>query len=186
LWKVGATRHDTEVIEPKKVCAESGGNEMSLADWASVASIIQALVAIGALVAAFVGARIAWMQIKRSEMENRKWKTLDICAQYELNHDLSEAANYLRKFYFDGSQKDLDATKAAAKLVLNYLDGIAIGVEQGLYIEALAKDHLRAIVRGHVRGIFGSGRTILNEDDFEKIIAMNSKWTANETFYKAA
>jgi hypothetical protein len=34
--------------------------------------------------------------------------------------------------------------------MLNYLDGVAIGICQGLYHEGLARDHLQSIVNVHV------------------------------------
>jgi hypothetical protein len=64
------------------------------------------------------------------------------------------------------------------------MDGIATGVAQGLYIEDLAKDHLRSIVGTHVREAFGRGRLLCNEEDFEQIIAMSAKWAVNEPYYK--
>jgi hypothetical protein len=65
---------------------------MSLHDWADRATILQAIVACLATVVAFIGAFIAWRQIKAAAEENRrqiaaqaeenrKWKTLEICAQ---------------------------------------------------------------------------------------------------------
>jgi hypothetical protein len=160
---------------------------MTLEDWSYVATIAQTVVAVIALIAAFVAASIAWEQIKSAESENRKWKTLDICAQYELNPDLMRAAVLLRDFYNVKGGTTLDPAQIfkAARVVMNYLDGIAIGVAQGLYIEDLAKDHLKSIVRAHVQGIFGGGRQILSEEDFEKLIAMNAKWSKNECYYKA-
>jgi len=42
-------------------------------------------------------------------------------------------------------------------VVLNFLDAIAIGIEQGLYIEGLAWDHLDTIVKRHVKRLIDSG-----------------------------
>ena len=91
-------------------------------------------------------------QIEAQREENRKWKTLEICAQYEFSEMVSVAAGKVQAA-FDGDK--LTDEKCAeiyrdAKIVLNYLDGIAIGVRQGLYIEDLAKDHLKQIVKFHV------------------------------------
>jgi hypothetical protein len=41
----------------------------------------------------------------------------------------------------------------SAIVILNYLDGIAIGVHQGLYVEELARDHLKDIVCTRVRNL---------------------------------
>jgi hypothetical protein len=146
----------------------------------AVLAIVQAILATCA-------AAFAYVQIQSAKTENRKWKTLDICAEYEFNAEIAAAVARLRKFYALGAKGDDDPeeTVNAAKVILNYLDGIAIGVVQGLYIEDLAKDHLRSIVRTHIRELFGKGRQVVNEDDFDNLIAMNAKWAANEPFYKA-
>ena len=73
-----------------------------------------------------------------------------------------------------------------AIIVLNFLDGIAIGVGQGLYIEELAKDHLKTIVNSHVQNLLVSecARSLdLDKKDFQFLDAMNRKWRNDIPYY---
>jgi len=64
-------------------------------------------------------------------------------------------------------------------VVLNFLDAIAIGIDQGLYIENLAWDHLDAIVRRVVKRFIDSGlieKVDLEREDFIRLIDMRDRW----------
>jgi hypothetical protein len=83
-------------------------------------------------------------QIQAQHWENKQWETLDICAQYEFNDTVSNAARNIGKALRDcdnpnhsksptfsaGACKEIarDAT-----VLLNYLDGIAIGPLNGAH-----------------------------------------------------
>jgi hypothetical protein len=74
-------------------------------------------------------------------------------------------------------------------VILNYLDGIAIGVGQGLYIEELARDHLRNIVEYHVSHLMKSSSKSkfgeIGENDYLFLLDMNSKWARSQPYYKS-
>lgn len=125
---------------------------MTLNEYSEIATIIQSIVAVPAAIAAGIAAWLVVLQIKSQHEENMKWKTLDICAQYEFNNSVANAARKVQAAFDKGiiSEQLCTDIYRDAKIVLNYLDGIAIGIKQGLYIEALARDHLKQIVRVHV------------------------------------
>lgn len=129
---------------------------MTIHDWSEIATIAQGITALVAAAAAGYTAWLVYRQIKSAHEdntrqiesqreENKKWKTLDICAQYEFSETVSCAAGKVQAAFDKGNPTDETCTEIYrdAKVVLNYLDGIAIGVGQGLYIEELARDHLK-------------------------------------------
>jgi hypothetical protein len=131
------------------------------ADWAVIAQVVLA----------FIAGILVYFQIWSSQQESRKWKTLDICAQRELSDSLASAVEELRDFFNKDPQPDIKNFESKWKMILNYLDGIAIGVEQGLYIEDLVKDHLKQIVEHHVREAFEiPGYLAKNKCDYLKIV----------------
>jgi hypothetical protein len=173
---------------------------MTLHDWSEVATVAQGVVALLAAIVATIAAGFVYFQIKGAHEdnerqisaqrdENRKWKTLEICAQYELSEMISVAAGRVQTA-FDGEQQ-LTNEKCTeiyrdAKVVLNYLDGIAIGVGQGLYIEDLAKDHLKQIVKFHVDKLLhvsNCTRLRLDQNDYQFVMAMNRKWQQNQPYF---
>jgi hypothetical protein len=131
----------------------SAANHMpQLKEWADLATMVSSIISLSAVIVAFFGIRSIYkqtlMQINDLHIENKKWKTLEICAHYELNDKISDSAKNIF-IAFSKGEADEGACKAISRdavVILNYLDGIAIGVGQGLYIEELARDHLKNIV----------------------------------------
>jgi hypothetical protein len=65
--------------------------------------------------------------------------------------------------------------------MLNYLDGVAIGIYQGLYIEGLARDHLQSIVKVHVDRYLKIGmpkRLSIDPQNYWYIAALEQRWSA--------
>jgi hypothetical protein len=72
-------------------------------------------------------------EIDNARLEIKKWKTLEICAQYELNDNI---ANSARNIFIAFSKGDPDEATCKAierdvVVILNYLDDIAIGGRTG-------------------------------------------------------
>ena len=128
------------------------------------------------------------MQIKDAHLESKKWRTLEICAQYELNDNLANSAKNIFIAFSKGEPDEATckAIERDAVVILNYLDGIAIGVGQGLYIEELARDHLKNIVEYHVSKLLkSSSKPIfkeIDENNYLFLIDMNSKWARSQTY----
>jgi hypothetical protein len=168
---------------------------MTLHDWYEVATIIQGFVSVPAAVLAGIAALLIYFQIKGAHNdnlrhieaqrnENRKWKTLEICAQYEFSETISAAAAKVKAGF---AEEQLGNKKCShdATLILNYLDGIAIGVRQGLYIESLARDHLKQIVRYYAdKVLHDCERFGLDANDYQFVTAMNAKWALDEPYYR--
>jgi hypothetical protein len=174
---------------------------MTLHDWSEVATIAQGILALFTAIVATIAAILVYFQINGAHADNarqinaqreegKKWKTLEICAQYEFNETVSAAAGKVVQASSGDKLTDEECAKLQreARVVLNYLDGIAIGVRQGLYIENLAKDHLKQIVKFHVDKLLlhdNCTRLRLDPNDYQFVIAMNKKWQQNQPYYRA-
>jgi hypothetical protein len=93
-------------------------------------------------------ALVGVVQIFVIRKENKLERTLAACNRYESDAIIEGCVRRLREAQnrkeFEGKEKDFQQDIV---MVLNYLDTIAIGVQQGLYDENLAWDHTEAIVR---------------------------------------
>jgi hypothetical protein len=166
-----------------------------LKDWADLAATSSSIISFIAVFVAFFGVRSIYkqtlMQIKDTHLESKKWKTLEICAQYELNEKISDSAKSIFAVFSTGDPdgKTCKTIARDAIVILNYLDGIAIGVGQGLYIEELAREHLRNIVEYHVSLLLKSSAKSsfkdIDENDYLFLIDMHSKWARSQTYYKS-
>jgi len=155
-----------------------------LSEWATIAQAVLAALA----------AAVAYRQITVSQKESKKWKTLEACSQYESEPIISSAVR-LRRFYENpvaqtaGSGQPPDGGHEPfrlvddAKLVLNFFDGIAIGVQQNLYIESLARDHMANIVRVHVMEVFERKKFPIDASDYTRLIDMDYKWQRKMPYF---
>jgi hypothetical protein len=99
---------------------------------------------------------------------------------------LAEPVGDLREYFDKKPRTDVNHVEYKWLLILNYLDAIAIGVEQGLYIEELAKVHLKNIVNKHVNHAFISEGLLKDyKDDYLKLCDMNDKWQRDKSYYHA-
>jgi hypothetical protein len=120
-------------------------------------------------------------QIRSIREEEKRKRTLDICAQYETNLVLHLCATQVARSRDSG---DIQANPARYRPymvgLLNYLESVEIGIAQGLYDEEIAFDQLEAIVRGHVSRYIDSGliqRAGSDPQNFRRVIAMRDRWS---------
>jgi hypothetical protein len=141
--------------------------------WAAVGAGLSAI-ATAALVV--VG---AW-QISSARNERKGWETLKACERYDSDLVLDNCSRILKMARDSG---DLAANPRKYTLdviaLLNYLEGIAAGIEQDLYVESIAKDHMQSVVNGllerYVYSPLGAGLGI-SEEDYSSLVSLDRKW----------
>jgi len=136
-------------------------NTITTEDIRTIASCISAL-------AAAVGVPLLFSQLKgrredalQARAEAKKWATLEACKVVEENVMLAKAADHIWEHSSSSTVFD-ETTKENAEreilLLLNYLDGIAIGLKQKLYEPAIVRDQLGPYFRRYVE-VFLSDKT---------------------------
>jgi hypothetical protein len=124
----------------------------SVSDWSAV---ISAGSAVALTVTAWLQLRGLRNQIKaandqttEARHEAKIERTLAACSRYESDVVIERCVRTLRGVYDAGTYpQQAVGLKHELVMVLNYLDSIAIGFEQQLYLEDMAKDHIAPIVR---------------------------------------
>jgi type II secretory pathway pseudopilin PulG len=186
---------------------------ISLEGVATLSAVVQAVVAIVLVIAGLLQLRAIRRQIEAGneqtrlvaeqtrlmalqqaadEERERKWRTLSECNRYDSDPVIHEATVKLWEHRLGRSgTPDPRVLKPYAATILNYLDSLAIGVNQGLYIDALIKDHMAEIVRYHVANHLNDAFAAaceLNRNDYLAVLAMERGWSAlvrPEPSYKA-
>jgi hypothetical protein len=134
------------------------------------------------LLAAFTALLVAVgiYQVLAIRAENKKTSTLNACSNYEQNPNIYDALQKLWAALENGDlEREPRKFRPQINVVLNFLDAIAIGIEQGLYLENLAWDHLDAIVKRNVKRFIDSGvieKVGLEREDFIRLIDMRDRW----------
>ena len=138
-----------------------------------------------ATVAVFITGLI---QIRSIRDEGRRSRTLDICDRYDFDPILDHALRELRQAKSDGSlDKDPKALRLQVSTLLNYLDGIAIGIEQGIYIEDLVRDHLEGICKKHVHEYLADDitrRMEVDRRDYSRLVSLIGSWNNRQTRFQ--
>jgi len=87
-------------------------------------------------------------QIRIQDERQRKWATVEACDAYVTDPVIYQASKNLWVASQNGtdySDKDaIDAHDVAT--LLNYLESLATGVEQGVYVEEIVRDHFEGIM----------------------------------------
>lgn len=132
-------------------------------------------------------AAVAWCQIVALRDQTKGWKTLEVCEKYDLDPVLTKC---IQKLDAGGEavRKEPTAYRLETVTVLNYLDSIAIGIKQNLYVEDIARDQLEPMLIEHVTkhitgadaGVFGIDRT-----DYATLVELCEKWKERRVRFKA-
>jgi len=71
--------------------------------------------------------------------------------------------------------------------VMNYLEGIAIGVQQGFYNDAIVRDHLEDIMRDHVSEFLAPAVVQAagwGSNEYGRLTTLLGKWQPNNTHFR--
>jgi hypothetical protein len=150
-------------------------------EWKSGWEMVAAFIAGGALL-------MGWYQITQIRKENRVERTLAACSRYESDATVERCVKDLRVAHISGGMVNLTPQEHQhqAVVVLNFLDTIAIGVEQGLYLDPLARDHMESIVRTWTDFLLEpKAATALGIErrDYGCLVKLAKRWDQNEIYY---
>jgi hypothetical protein len=119
-----------------------------------------------------------------AERRTREWETLKACDRYNTDQILEAATQ--RAWYTSDAEinyKKSEVDHRDLTIIVNYLDGIAIGVQQGLHIEDLVKDHIGSVF-GHavIKWIEGG---LFDTSGIETMASLHARWyrSAKPTSY---
>ena len=123
-----------------------------------------------------------------SRTEAIKWKTLDICNEYDSNEIYVKSADVIHTWFeqLDYEKANWSELNRPAKNILNYLDGIAIGVKQRVYNREIVVDHLGPILKKQVDRLLSehaAAKLKLPRDDFACLIAFREELRSPNVTY---
>ena len=120
--------------------------------------------------------------------------TLSACERYDSDGVITQCLRNLKDGEDSGKIASSPLTYSLDLItILNYFEGIAIGIDQGLYDKKVAKDHLEPIIAYYVdKYISAEAQQRFNIDghsDYKRLIALNHEWLSGAkpqpTHYRA-
>lgn len=119
-----------------------------------------------------------------AERRDREYRTLEAIQRYAFDPVLDAAIRRIRDASNEGEDyRRIQVKKFDLVCVLNYLDTIATGIEQGLYIEDMVKDHMSPVFHKYVTEWIKSG--IVGESGFRALVELHGGWARQNTAYRS-
>jgi len=137
-------------------------------DWNLLFAAVSAVATVGLVI-------IAWKQLGDIKQGQRNWATLQVCDKYDLDPIIRTVVSRLKNYEntrLDETVAPVDAnngygSKDDSITLLNYFDAIAIGMEQGFYVEDIVTDHLYGIMDGWIDILMSWDELELTEANFK-------------------
>lgn len=131
---------------------------------------------------------VGWRQLVQLRRENRKWHTVEYVNRYDNDPILHECLKRLGEARRNQTLIDMNGSlKTEAATVLNYIDGLGVGIEQGLYVEPIARDHLRPIVIHTVKTYLQDERVAkglgVDREHYKAAIRLMESWSSEQLTY---
>jgi len=152
----------------------------------AIGTAVAAAAAVGAAAIAWVQLEKLRDQIRQSSDLDRRRNTLDACQRFEKDELLKQAMKNLWQATDSGTDyRKLTATNDFDVLtVLNYFDGLAIGIAERVYVEEMARDFLedslnkavRALIYGESGEGWKASKPIFPEKDFAILVKLYRAW----------
>jgi hypothetical protein len=163
--------------------------------------IALALPLIGLILAVQLGALTRQIKKARevlalSREAQLRHETLEAVRRYETDPQLRASIKHLYDKSIHGTDYSLleNSDRFHVVTLLNFFDGIACGIQQGLLIEPLVKDYLHAVLDKNVRALllgqdgpgWVTGNPLVNPDEFEVLRNLHQRWVnrSNQSLYE--
>lgn len=136
----------------------------------------------------FFAAGIAWFQISSFKRQQKGWETLKACERYESDPILDACLRTIREVRKADGGLPAGAQSVSVDIItiLNYLDGLAIGVRQGFYDAKIVRDHLEPVIRFHVDEFLDADVARLlriKDSDFRLLRDLVKEWDLPATHF---
>lgn len=146
---------------------------------------IVALATIALVIATLILAFVAGYQIRAARLDRIKDRTVAVCEKYDTDPVLDIYCRELKESV-DKNQLEKDPGSCRVQMfgVLNYLDGIAIGIEDGFYSKEVVKRLMEGIFKAHVKELLVTGLADRADPhweygSYESLIKLCNEWGAN-------
>ncbi len=158
--------------------------------------LILAIVAGSRLGALAKHLKIAVEHLRTAQDARQRDATIDAVRRYETDPQLRESIKHIFTKTVQGTDYSLldPPDRFHVVTVLNYFDGIACGIAQGLLIEPLVRDYLqfvldknvRALLKGESGQTWAGGDPIVPLEGYETLLDLHARWVSdsNQTLYE--
>ena len=145
--------------------------------WIAASSAITAISTFGLLL-------FAAYQIRAIRWSEKKWATIRACNVYDTDPVLNEATAEIFALSKGSnySYENLQPAMHSVLTLLNYFCSMAIGIDQGIYVESIVKDNLQENIERAVDVfITPDFARYIKRSDLESLVRLRESWQARPT-----
>jgi hypothetical protein len=157
--------------------------DLSIAAWTAIGAMATILLAMATIAVAWVaGYQIssARAEAVAARNEAKRQRTLEVVSRYDHDPVLDRALRRMARARDSGKLFTETRTyRTDIVAVMNYFEGIAIGLKQDIYIEEMVRDYMEPVFRSHIDEIVKEKifeKIGADIDDFEHICALDDSW----------
>jgi len=162
-------------------------NGKLITDWiTAIGTAMSAIASIVLFIVAIVQLRGLRYQIEQAANQESRRNTLEVIQRAESDAVIQQARARLWVASNNGTDytKLTDADQFDAITLLNYLEGLAVGIFQNVYVEGMARDYLQEVVRKAVKALIkgesGDGwkatTGLFQCSDFSMLCQLYDRW----------
>jgi hypothetical protein len=116
---------------------------------------------------------------ENTERRQREWATVAACERYDVDPVLEEVTSRIWDASGGGTNyRDPKVQKRDLVCLLNYMDSLAIGIRQDLYIEGIVKAHMKLVLSKAVREFILSG--LVPREGYDNLLRLHEQWNPPE------
>lgn len=124
-------------------------------------------------------------QTKAANDQKKKWASIAACERYDSDPILDEATKVIwNKRQSPTDYSNVKEYEREVIILLNYLDSLAIGVEQKLYFETIIRDHMEPIINHAVEKFLLVDPCIFNKKDLQALVDLYNRWHSRSILYR--
>jgi hypothetical protein len=148
--------------------------------WTALGTIVLALITLALALGTIALVVVGRHQLRSIREEGRISRTITASDRYDIDPVLDLRLRRIARARANGRlDTHPQESRADIRTVLNYLDSLAVGITQDLYIESLAKEHNGAILVGTVAQYLDNGGAAkygINIDNYSTLMAVYERW----------
>ena len=148
--------------------------------WVVLAGFATALATGAVAIVAWRELHLLRKRLKTERNQQKQWATVTACERYDTEIALYLVKRRIQRHWDEETETYQEPDKIRRDVInfMNYLDSIAIGIRQNIYIDKIARDHFETIIERAVNHFIYTeprGR-FCDEDQYPCLIWLYEKW----------
>ena len=153
----------------------------------AIGGVSSGVATVALVIIGFRQLRAIRQQIQIANEQTKIWRSVDACDGFNRDPIVEEATKNIWTASGQGQDysKIGDSNERDVILLLNYLDRLAIAIDQGLYVEQIIKDYLQPIVLKAGDNFINNKSLNIDFTELKSFCDLYNRWKQTPVGFKA-